>query len=64
MLAVRSGEDKRSTWYMEKRNVYEDLQKYYGKDIRYIDAVAVMTDTDNSHGHSVSYYGDIYFTSD
>ena len=62
MLAVRSGEDKRSTWYMEKRNVYEDLKKYYGKDIRYIDAIAVMTDTDNSHGRSVTYYGDIYFT--
>ena len=64
MLAVRSGDDDRSTWYMERRNVYEDLQRYFGKEIRYIDAIAVMTDTDNSHGHSVSYYGDIYFTAD
>ena len=64
MLAVRSAEDDRSTWFMEKRNVFEDLKRYHGKEIRYIDAIAVMTDTDNSHGHAVSYYGDIYFTAD
>lgn len=64
MLAVRSGEDDRSTWYRERRNVYEDMKRFYGKEIRFIDAIAVMTDTDNSHSRSVTYYGDIYFSSD
>ena len=27
LLAVRSSEDKKETWYREKRNVYEDLKK-------------------------------------
>ena len=27
-------------------------------------AVALMTDTDNGNGHAVSYYGDIFFTSE
>jgi len=64
MLALRSGKDARATWYTEKRNVYEDLQRYFGKQIQTIDAIAVMTDTDNSGGQAVTYYGDIYFTSD
>lgn len=62
MLAVRSSQDDRDTWYRERRNVFEDLKRYHGKDIRYIDAIAIMTDTDNSDRHSISYYGDIYFS--
>ena len=64
MVAVRSDEDKRDTWFHERRNVYEDLKRYHGEEIRYIDAIAIMTDTDNSDGISVSYYGDIYFSAE
>ncbi len=62
MVAVRNRQDQTSTWYAEKRNVYADLQQLFGDGYRYIDAVALMTDTDNSHGQVVSYYGDIYFS--
>jgi hypothetical protein len=64
MLALRSGADSTATWYSEKRNVREDFRALHGADIRYIDAVALMTDTDNGNGHAVSYYGDIFFTSE
>jgi Protein of unknown function (DUF3047) len=63
MLAQRSGGDKTSTWYNEKRNVFKDLKRIFGTDFRYIDAVALMTDSDNSKGHVTTYYGDIYFSS-
>ncbi len=62
MMALRSRQDKTSTWYSEKRNVYEDLKRLYGTGFQFIDAVALMTDTDNSHGQVKSYYGDIYFS--
>jgi len=62
IMALRNREDKTSTWYYEKRNVYEDLKKLFDTDFQYIDAVALMTDTDNSHGQATSYYGDIYFS--
>ncbi len=62
MMALRSKQDKTSTWYSEKRNVYEDLKRLYGTEFQFIDAVALMTDTDNSHGQVKSYYGDIYFS--
>ena len=62
MLAVESGRKNLGMWLYNKRNVREDLRKLFGKKIRYIDAVAIMTDTDNAGGKAESYYGDIYFT--
>ncbi len=62
MIALRSNEAKIQTWYPEKRNILYDLKKQFGSDIQYVDAIAIMTDTDNSKGHTVAYYGDIYFS--
>ena len=63
MMALRSKQDETSTWYVEKRNVFEDLKTIFGTDIQHIDAVAIMTDTDNNGGQATSYFGDIFFTS-
>lgn len=62
MLAVRSGSSGLQRWHRERRNVREDFQKLFGEDVRYIDAVAVMTDTDNTGRRAVAYYGDIWFS--
>lgn len=64
MLALRSGIDPIHTWKSEKRNVKEDLQDLFGKEIRYIDAVAIMTDTDNTGSKATAYYSGIRFTSE
>ncbi|UPW19934.1 DUF3047 domain-containing protein [Agarivorans sp. TSD2052] len=71
MLSIRGRDDLISQWYSEKRNVYDDLIKYFGdkgsaqanlQAYRYIDVIAIMTDTDNSGSKAESYYGDIIFT--
>jgi len=62
MLSVRDASDETKTWYTEKRNVLQDVQRYLDPEIRYIDVIAIMTDTDNTHSFANSYYGDIYFT--
>ena len=62
MLAIRSSDDKTHTWYQEKRNIMQDLKQQFDTDIRYIDAVAIMTDTDNANGNATAYYGDIFFS--
>ncbi len=62
MLALRWREDPVDTWQTEKRNVRADLRQVFGRDIRYIDAVALMTDTDNTGATVTAYYGDIYFS--
>lgn len=64
MLSLRGPEAALNVWYSEKRNVRADLQKLFGKDLRYIDAVALMTDTDNSGGQVSAFYGDIWFSKD
>ncbi len=62
MLAARGTEDSTGEWHHEKRNVREDFKRIFGKDITSIDAIAIMTDTDNSGLRANATYGDIYFT--
>jgi hypothetical protein len=62
LMAVRDRRDPLSTWFSEKRNVHEDLKKAFGHEVDFIDAVAIMTDTDNSHGYAKAYYREIYFS--
>ncbi|MGH1470282.1 MAG: DUF3047 domain-containing protein [Cellvibrionaceae bacterium] len=62
MLSLRDATDKTGVWYEEKRNILKDLQKYIDPSIRYIDGIALMTDTDNTNSFANGFYGDIYFT--
>jgi len=62
MTAVRSSETPVSAWYTEKRNIHEDFKNLFGKEIRFIDAVVLMSDTDNTQKEVTAYYGDIYFS--
>ena len=62
MIALRSSSDQTGTWYTEKRNILADLKQQFGEVQPYIDAVAIMTDTDNTHGTVTAYFGDVYFT--
>ena len=64
MLAMRSSTDATGTWFTEKRDVRADFKQLTGEDLLYIDAVAIMTDTDNAKGKATAYYGDIYFTAE
>lgn len=64
MMALRGTEAALHVWHTEKRNVRADLQTLFGEDFRSIDAVALMTDTDNSGGQVSAFYGDIWFSKD
>jgi hypothetical protein len=63
MLAVDSGDAQAGKWVTHRRNVREDLRAAFGEDITAIDAVALMTDGDNSGSHGRAWYGDIVFSS-
>lgn len=62
MFAVRSGNAGIGKWQTEKRNVRADIDKQFETPVRYIDAIAIMTDSDNSKRSATAYYGDIYFS--
>ncbi len=64
MLALRDRGDSLNHWYQEKRNIKADLEKLFGEAIDYIDAVAIMTDSDNTKGRAIAYYGDMFFSVD
>ena len=64
MVAAQSGEERTGTWVTNKRNVRDDIKRYMGMDVSDIEAVAIMTDTDNSGQHVTAYYGDIWFSAD
>lgn len=62
MIAARNKSDPTAQWLTEKRNILADLKLHFGDDIRYIDAIAIMTDTDNSMGEAIAYYSNIFFS--
>ena len=62
-IAVQSGDEHAGQWLDERRDVRADFRTLFGKDVRYVDAVAIMSDTDNTGTAAVAYYGDITFRS-
>jgi hypothetical protein len=60
VMALQSG--KANDWVTERRDVRADFKACFNDDITFIDAVAVMTDSDNSNQEAVAWYGDIYFS--
>jgi hypothetical protein len=61
MIAVRGSGDETGAWYHESRDVRADFRRCFGIEVGQIDAVALMTDTDNSGGEAVALYGEIRF---
>ena len=51
-------------WVTVKTNVKEDFKKLHNLEVNDIEGVAVMTDTDNSKKLAISYYQNIYFSSE
>ncbi len=51
-------------WVTVKANVKKDFKKFHDLDVNELDGIAIMADTDNSQNKSVSYYQNIYFSSD
>jgi hypothetical protein len=62
LLALNSGAGKAGAWERHKRNVREDLRRAFGEDITEIDAVALMSDSDDFKGKAEAAYGDIWFS--
>ncbi|MGR8930465.1 MAG: DUF3047 domain-containing protein [Gammaproteobacteria bacterium] len=64
MMALEGPKSPLDTWKPEKRNIKADFKTLFGEDVQHIDAVAIMTDTDNSQGQTSAFYGDIWFSRD
>ncbi len=51
-------------WVTVKANVKEHFKKLHNLDVNTLNGVAIMTDTDNSKLKAISYYQNIYFSSE
>ena len=51
-------------WVTVKANVKEHFKKFHDLDVKELNGVAIMTDTDNSKLKAISYYQNIYFSSE
>jgi hypothetical protein len=51
-------------WVTVKANVKEDFKKLHKLDVKELDGVAIMVDTDNSKMKAISYYQNIFFSSE
>ena len=51
-------------WVTVKVNVREHFKKFHNFDLEEINGVALMSDTDNSKLKAISYYQNIYFSSE
>jgi hypothetical protein len=50
-------------WITVKANVKKDFKKFHNLDVNELDGLAIMADTDNSKMKSISYFQNIYFSS-
>ena len=64
MVALRSGNGEAGRWVHERRDVRADFRTLLGREVGYIHGIAIMTDSDDTGGAAVAYYGDIRFASE
>tara|TARA_B100000989_G_scaffold120967_1_gene89264 strand:+ start:37 stop:687 length:651 start_codon:yes stop_codon:yes gene_type:complete len=49
-------------WVTVKANVKEDFKRFHNLNVKELDGVAIMSDTDNSKMKSIAYFQNIYFS--
>ncbi len=62
MIVLQSGADRTGRWIEEKRDVYTDFKKAFGREPTLISGVAIMTDSDNTGESTRTWYADIVFS--
>ena len=64
MVAVESGPANTGQWLTERRDILSDYKMLFGSDPGEANAIAIMTDTDDTGEKAVAWYGNITLTTD
>jgi hypothetical protein len=59
MVAVESGNSMAGQWLTEERDLLADYRRLFGTEPQDAEAIAIMTDTDNTGGTADAWYGEI-----
>ncbi len=60
---LASTKNNLNEWVTVKANVKEDFKRLHDLDVKELDGIAIMSDTDNSKMKSIAYFQNIYFSS-
>ena len=60
---LASTKNNLNEWVTVKANVKKDFKKFHNLDVKELDGLAIMSDTDNSKMKSITYFQNIYFSS-
>ncbi len=60
---IASTKKNLNEWVTVKANVKKDFKRFHDLDVNQLDGVAIMSDTDNSEMKAITYYQNIYFSS-
>ena len=59
IIIIESGSKNINKWVREKRNIYEDYKKAFGRKPGKVGAIAIMTDTDNTQSTAEAHYDEL-----
>jgi len=59
MVAMRSGADAETGWVTERRDLREDFRDIHGRDLTVLNALAIMTDCDDTGQSIEAWYGEV-----
>ena len=61
-IVLSTTKNNYNEWVTVKVNVKKDFKEFHDLDIENLNAVAIMSDTDNSKKTAIAYYQNIYFS--
>ena len=62
VIILEAGTEKLNQWVFEKRNVYEDYKRLFGKEPPKIGGLSLYINTQHTQGAAESFFDQIYFS--
>ena len=62
VIVLQAGPEKLQQWVEEKRNVYEDYKKLFGKEPPNVGGLSIYINTQHTQGTAESFFDTIYFS--
>ena len=64
VFVVNGQESNTLIWQTNRQNLSADWKKAFGEEVTTIDFIRIMTDTDDTQGQAIGYFGDIHLLPD
>jgi hypothetical protein len=62
ILVLQAGKDRLNQWVSEKRNVYEDYKKLFGKEPPSVGGLGFYINSQHTRGEAESFLDEVYFS--